>query len=227
MNYMEIWKDIKGYEGLYKYNPLNGRILSVGGRRGGHREDYVLSEHLDSSGYPMVIFRVNGNAKTFKVHKLIAINEIPNPNNYIEVDHLNGIRTDNRAENLRWCTHKQNMNNPLTKNKLKGKHNSPSTEFKKGMVGTFKGKHHTAESNEKNRLAHLGKILPTRKPIIQLTLDGKYIKETFIKDAAKELGFKSDESIRKACKENWRTSGGFKWMYKTDYEKMLEEQLNL
>lgn len=111
--------------------------------------------------------------------------------------------------------------------KHKGKHHSPATEFKKGLTPWIKGKHHTAESNEKNRLAHLGKILPTRKPIIQLTLDGKYIKETFIKDAAKELGFKSDESIRKACKENWRTSGGFKWMYKSDYEKMLEEQLSL
>ena len=39
--------------------------------------------------------------------------------------------------------------------------------------------------------------------------------------AAIELGFKSDESIRKACKESWRTSGGFKWMFKSDYEEML------
>ena len=56
----------------------------------------------------------------------------------------------------------------------------------------------------------------------------EYIKEfTHCEEAAKELGFKSDESIRKACKETWRTSGGFKWMYKQDYEKMLEEQLLL
>lgn len=112
-------------------------------------------------------------------------------------------------------------------NDRKGKHNSPSTEFKKGMTSWLKGKEMSEEHREKDRIAHLGKISKKRKPIIQLTLDGKYIKEfTHCEDAAKELGFKSDESIRKACKEDWRTSGGFKWMYKTDYEKMLAEQAN-
>lgn len=112
--------------------------------------------------------------------------------------------------------------------KRKGKHYSPSTEFKKGMTPWIKGKKMSEEHKEKDRLAHLGKISPKRKPIIQLTLNFEYIKEfTHCEEAAKELGFKSDESIRKACKETWRTSGGFKWMYKQDYEKMLDEQLLL
>lgn len=107
----------------------------------------------------------------------------------------------------------------------KGKHNSPSTEFKKGMATWIKGKHHSKESNEKNRFAHLGKISKKRKPVVQLTLDWQYIKEfTHCKEASKELGFKSDESIRKACKETWRTSSGCHWMYKDDYEKMLGEK---
>ena len=111
-------------------------------------------------------------------------------------------------------------------NDRKGKRNSILTEFKKGITPWLKGKHHTEKSNEKNRQAHLGKIYPTRrKPIIQLTLNFEYIKEfASCAEAAKELGFKSDESIRKACKEPWRTSGGFKWMYKEDYEKMLEKE---
>lgn len=106
----------------------------------------------------------------------------------------------------------------------KGKHTSPATEFKRGMETWIKGKHHTEESNEKNRQAHLGMISPKRKPVIQLTLDYGFIKEfTHCGAAAKEMGFKCDESIRKACVETWRTSGGFKWMYKDDYEKLLED----
>ena len=107
----------------------------------------------------------------------------------------------------------------------KGKHISPKTEFKKGLVHWIKGKHHSEETNEKNRQAHLGKISKKRKPVIQLSLDGEFIAEyTYSGEAAKVMGFKSDESIRKACVANWRTSGGYKWMYKEDYEKMLAEQ---
>ena len=110
--------------------------------------------------------------------------------------------------------------------KQKGKHKSPDTEFKKGMTSWIKGKHHTAESKEKNRLAHLGKTSLKRIPIVQFTLNWEFIKEfSHCEEAAKELGFKSDESIRKACKDRNRTSGGFKWMYKSDYEKMLEKEL--
>ena len=110
--------------------------------------------------------------------------------------------------------------------KRKGKHNSPSTEFKKGMTPWIKGKHHTEESNEKNRQAHLGKISSKRRPVLQFTMDWVYIKEfTHCGEAAKELGFKSDESIRKACKDESRSSGGYRWMYKEDYNKKLLEEL--
>jgi len=104
----------------------------------------------------------------------------------------------------------------------KGIHNSPSTEFKKGMTSWIKGKHHSEEANEKNRQAHLGKVSKKRRPVLQFTLNWKLIKEfAHCEEAAKELGFKSDESIRKACKEEWRTSGGFRWKYKNDYEKRV------
>ena len=108
--------------------------------------------------------------------------------------------------------------------KHKGKHNSPSTEFKKGSTPYIKGKHHSEESKEKNRQAHLGKISKKRKHVLQFTMDWVFIKEfTHAKEAAKELGFNSDESIRKACKEEWRSSGGYKWKYKEDYEKRVHK----
>ena len=97
----------------------------------------------------------------------------------------------------------------------KGKHHSPSTEFKKGMTSWIKGKHHSPEAIEKNRQAHIGKISKKRKVIEQLTLDGEFVREfSHCSAAAKELGIKSAETIRKACVETWRTSCGFKWRYK-------------
>lgn len=59
------------------------------------------------------------------LHKIVANLFIPNPHNKPEVDHINSVRTDNRVENLRWVTHKENMNNEITKtrygNSMKGK----------------------------------------------------------------------------------------------------------
>lgn len=110
--------------------------------------------------------------------------------------------------------------------KQKGKHNSPSTEFKKGISPWIKGRHHTEESKEKNRQAHLGKVSPKRRPILQFTLDWVFIKEfTHLMAAAEELGLKSDESIRKACREEWRSSCGYRWKFKDEYEEKLLEDL--
>lgn len=63
------------------------------------------------TGYKQVrLAIVRGKGKTFRVHRLVAENFIDNPNGYTEVNHKNEIRTDNRVENLEWCTHKYNSN---------------------------------------------------------------------------------------------------------------------
>ena len=106
----------------------------------------------------------------------------------------------------------------------KGRHNSPATEFKKGMTSWIKGKHHSEETKRKLSETKKGKASPKRKPVVQLTQENEFVREfTHCGAAAKEMGFKTDESIRKACVETWRTSGGSKWMYKEDYEKLLED----
>ena len=63
----------------------------------------------DKDGYLFMIFYKNGKSKLLKVHRVVAITYLPNPNNYKEVNHKNGIRDDNRVENLEWCDRNYNM----------------------------------------------------------------------------------------------------------------------
>lgn len=96
----EIWKDVVGYEGLYKVS-RNGLIIGL--KRNIYRR---LSKKAD--GYIKVNLTKNGFTKHFLVHRLVAIAFIPNPLNNKFVNHKNGIRGDNRVSNLEWVTHSEN-----------------------------------------------------------------------------------------------------------------------
>ena len=102
---IEIWKDIKGYEGVYQVSNL-----------GNVRRVKLLKQYSDESkgGYNVVNLCKDGNAKMKRVHRLVAEAFIPNPENKPCIDHINTDRTDNRVENLKWVTKQENSNNPLT-----------------------------------------------------------------------------------------------------------------
>ena len=107
----EIWKDVKGYEGLYQAS-INGKIKSINHIRKNGTNEYVqkgkiLKFNLNSNGYYRVRLSKNGIAKTYRVNRLIALTFIENPLNKKTVNHINGNKLDNRVENLEWATERE------------------------------------------------------------------------------------------------------------------------
>lgn len=108
----ENWKDVKGYEGFYQVSD-KGRVRSIAAKpaRGKYKGD-TLSLFTDRNGYVCV----NLSRKTYKVHRLVAIAFLDNPNNHPCVNHKDENKENNNAENLEWCSYKYN-NNYGTRNK--------------------------------------------------------------------------------------------------------------
>src|SRR5210317_309356 len=100
---LEEFVDIKNYEGLYKVN-RKGDVWSCKRKR-------LLKPELNTRGYYRIVLCKDGKAKKYSIHRLIAINFIPNPENLPCIDHINRVRSDNRIENLRWITHRDNSCN--------------------------------------------------------------------------------------------------------------------
>ena len=102
---LEIWKDISGFEGLYKISS-EGRILSIG--NSASKKDKFL-KHWNCVGYPAVDLRKNKKAYKFLVHRLVALHFIANPNNLPIVNHKDHDKTNYSIANLEWCTNEDNV----------------------------------------------------------------------------------------------------------------------
>jgi hypothetical protein len=97
----EIWKDVPGYAGQYQVSNT-GKVRNA--KRG--RE---LKPHTQGSGYKQTMLSVNGKRSHPLVHRLVAAAFIPNPENKPQINHKNGNKSDNRADNLEWCTMSENL----------------------------------------------------------------------------------------------------------------------
>ena len=101
----EEWRDIRGYEGYYQVSNF-GNVRGIA-RRGCSGK--VLKPSLSTTGYPFVVLSVGCEAKSRKIHRLVAEAFVPNPDGLPEVNHINGDKEDFRIENLEWVTHKENL----------------------------------------------------------------------------------------------------------------------
>lgn len=118
----EVWKDVgqcKGYEefaGLYEVSNL-GRMRSLdhwvnhsSGNGRWLRKGKILKPNIGKLEYPYTALCLHGKATTVKMHRLVALAFLSNPNNYPIVNHKDEDKTNNRVDNLEWCTNKYNIN---------------------------------------------------------------------------------------------------------------------
>lgn len=93
----EIWKEIKGYEGLYQVSNL-GRVRSL-------RYNKILKPCVSKTGYEYVLLvDRNSHNKNHRLHRLVAMTFLPNPENLPQVNHKDENKLNNCADNLEWCT---------------------------------------------------------------------------------------------------------------------------
>lgn len=102
----EIWIDVVGYEGLYK-------ISNCGSVK--NQDGSIKIQHQRKGYFSVNLYR-NAKFKNKTVHRLVAIAFIPNPNNYPQVNHIDGDKLNNQHSNLEWCTPKQNTNHAINNN---------------------------------------------------------------------------------------------------------------
>ena len=113
-----IWKPVVGYEGLYEVSNT-GMVRSVERdivNKNGfitHRQSRLLKARIIGRGYLSVALSKNNKVNYYSVHRLVAIAFIPNERNKIQVNHKDGIKTNNNVSNLEWTSQSENMRHAL------------------------------------------------------------------------------------------------------------------
>lgn len=112
-------------------NSSVGEVLALERRFPYYKPEHQIKPRKTKRGYLQVDLRVDNTKRAFAVHRLVAKAFIPNPDNKPEIDHIDGDPTNNHVWNLRWVTHAENMNNPITKQRISDAHKRKNAEKRK------------------------------------------------------------------------------------------------
>ena len=187
----ELWKDIKGSEGIYQVSSF-GRIRSLDriridqrtGKRA-HIKGKIIKTVPGTTGYLIFSLHRNYRQTSARVHRIVAETFIEKSLYKYAVNHINGIKTDNRVENLEWVTKSENE---LHAHRILGK------------KGAWYG--------------HFGKLHHGSKPVNQYSLSGDFIKTWDSQgDIERKLGL-SQGNISCCCCGIYKTAYGFIWKFK-------------
>ena len=176
----EEWREIEGFNGMYLISN-KGRVKSYK-----QRKEKFLSTHKTHGNYIIVNLSSNGKNKSYRLHRLVAKAFIPNVDNKPDVNHIDGDKSNNRSENLEWCTKSENM-----------KHASKTGLF----VPYNKGKH--------------GKDCHSSKKVAMLDRNTGKIVRYFEseKEGALFLGKKDKSNISSCCSKRSNTANGYMWEF--------------
>lgn len=126
----EIWKDIPNCEGYQVSNLGKVKSLSKKTKNQYSYKEIILKQSNDKNGYKVVSI----NKRTKKVHRLVAEAFIPNQNNLPQVNHISGIKSDNKVKNLEWCTASENVKHAFKNKLIKPKKGKESWNAKKVIL---------------------------------------------------------------------------------------------
>ena len=208
----EIWRPVKGFEGLYEVSSL-ARVRSLDravlGINGSTRiiKGKILNQTVNAYGYYSVGLYRDGKGLNRRVHRIFAEAFIPNPENKPCIDHINRDTKDNRIENLRWCTQKENMNNPHTR--------------KYARVAIYNENTYRKALDTKAKF----KVGKYERPVFMYDANGMFLREfKSASEASRETGIDAG-TIMAVClhrgERGKQTAGGYIWS--RDYSSSVDK----